>query len=132
MVKTYQMKIVNIIALILSILLIGISLYYIEENLTEEGGLLTFPFFLFFFVIFIANFKRAKGISIMGILFSLIMMAWDGAMIDSPSHISFDEVGIAWIAYAAICILFFSILIKKATKLPKESTEIIDDMEMES
>lgn len=124
------MKILNIIALVLSILLIGISLYYIEENLTEEGGLLTFPFFIIFFILYIANFKRAKGISIMGILFSLIMMAWDAAMIDSPSHISFDEVGVAWIGYAVISILFFSILIKKSNKSIKESEEIIDDMEL--
>lgn len=105
-----------------------------NTSLTTEIGIITLFFFFVFGFIFIKNIKqskRAKTISIIGITLTVIMIAWDVVMIDSPSHISFDEVGSAWMGYGVICILLFVLLLKKRNIVKEESSDIIDDMEFE-
>lgn len=48
-------------------------------------------------------------LTIIGLVFSVIMLAWDALMMSSPTHISFDEVGVAFLGYGLI-ILSFSIV----------------------
>lgn len=50
-------------------------------------------------------------------------------MLNSPSHISFDEVGLAWMAYGVINIVLFILLIrKKKNNSFIESDKVIDDV----
>lgn len=151
------MKTLNIIGASLSTILIGLSFYYIDEvyflkwrdsfnydgyssasyadeALTTEVGIITLFFFFVLGFIFIKNIKqskKAKTISIIGIILTLILIAWDGLMLSSPSHISFDEVGYAWMGYGAICILFFVLLLKRPKATKEESKDVIDDIEFE-
>ncbi len=145
------MKILNVIAIALSVLLIGLSFYYIDEVfflrwvnyvdynpsnklkaelLTFYIGLFSFVFFIPFLILFIKQLRLRKVLALIGIVLSTVMIVWDLMMITSPSHISFDEVGLAWMAYG-ICsaVLFVLFLLKSKEQTNSEVDDIIDDVE---
>lgn len=105
-------------------------------EITEQAALLSLPFILYFIVLYILAIKsvktrKAKTISIIGLALSSILLIWDILTLSSPSHISFDEVGYAWIAYALLmAILFFAIIKEVDTDITsmKSNDEIVDDI----
>ncbi|PKP23247.1 MAG: hypothetical protein CVU05_00370 [Bacteroidetes bacterium HGW-Bacteroidetes-21] len=87
------------------------SAYDNDDDITEEAGVVTMMFFLGFTVLFILSLvklktKTVKVFSIIGLSLSFIMILWDGLMISSPSHISFDETGLGWVAYGLFMLAF--------------------------
>lgn len=154
------MKALNIIGIVFSVLLIGVAGYYIDEvssarylsyysdysygssssSITEEGGVTTMIFFLFFVFLFIMNMVKVKTtsskvFSIIGLSLTVLAMAWDGLMISSPSHISYDEVGPAWIIYGLITLAFTIVHLVQSVKYGRklkqpQSDTILDDGEI--
>ncbi len=142
------MKSLNYIAIGVSILLIGGSYYYMEEvasyrwvlfnydasnkdqviQLTTEIGLISLVPFIGFLVLFLANSRRKKTLSIFGVIFSGGMLLWDMLMLNSPTHISFDEVAPGWMIYGIISALFFALLNRKI-KPKRVKEDVIDDIE---
>jgi hypothetical protein len=155
------MKTINITSAVLSVLLIGVSFYYIDEvhfvrwrnsfkydgysaalydhsKLTIEAGLVTALFFAWFVFAYIKNLsqqppKNAKLFSIIGLCLTVCILLWDGLMISSASHISFDEVGIAWIGYSLVNGIIYFLLLKRLHKPvknePNENEQVLDDLE---
>lgn len=157
------MKALNIIGLVLSIGLIGISFYYLDvvssarwndffnddynysainsitSKLTEEVGVISFIFFLFFTFLYIANLVKIKTTSskvfaIIGLSFTFLIMVWDGVMYISSSRISFDEVGPAWVFYSLLCLAFCIVHLVQSVRYGRKQTKpkldsIIDDGE---
>lgn len=85
-----------------------------DNDLTVNAGLITLFFFLFFLAVQILTFVKMKMpvmkvLNIIGVILTVLMLAWDMLMMSSPGGISFDEVGIAWVLYGVI-ILAFSII----------------------
>lgn len=82
-----------------------------DNELTVEAGLITLFFFLFFAALEILTLiklktKTMKVLSIIGISFTGIMLAWNAVMMGSPGGVSFDEVGVVWVLYALIMLAF--------------------------
>lgn len=147
------MKALNILGAGLSAILTGLSFYYIDEvhflrwrnsftydgyssanyahePLTVEVGIITLIFFIGIGYLFLKNLKSSKIISIIGFVASLVMLAWDILMISSPSHISFDEAGYAWMGYSIISIILFILLWKQYIPENELSKDIIDDLDI--
>ena len=142
-------KTLNIIAIALSVLLIVLSFYYIDEvlilrryrfgdyslsnqlktdQLTFFIGLCSLLFFIPFLLIFIKQLKLRRIISIIGIILTALIVVWDLMMISS-SNISFDEIGLAWVVYGTINIVLFILLLRNKRATGKqESDEVIDDL----
>lgn len=78
-----------------------------SSRLTVEAGIICGIFLCFFLVIFISGFVKIKRLtnkvfSLIGIVFSCLLLFWDVLMLSSPSHISFDEIGIGFFFYALL------------------------------
>ena len=87
------------------------SLYDYGDEVTKEIGFISLFFFLIYLIIEILTFiklktKTMKVLTIIGISFTGIMLAWDALMISSPGGISFDEVGPAWVFFGIIQLAF--------------------------
>lgn len=88
------------------------SLYSISpERLTEQGGIISLFFFLFFIFVDIMGLIRVKTttsrvFSIIGIALGALFILWDLIMMSSPGALSFDEVGIGFLIYALITMAF--------------------------
>ena len=155
------MKLINIISIALSVILIGISFYYVDEvyflkwrnnfaydgynaanynseGLTVQVGLLTGLFFGYFAFGYIKNLrlnlrKQTKTLAIIGSVLTVGILFWDGIMISSPSHISFDEVGMAWMGYALVNGVIYYLMYKQIGKpiniKPSINDSILDELE---
>ena len=92
----------------------GSSSYYDsgrDNELTQEAGFICLFFLLFYLAIEILTFiklktKTMKVLTIIGISFTGIMLAWDALMISSPGGISFDEVGGVFVIFGIIQLAF--------------------------
>lgn len=78
-----------------------------DNEITEEAGVTTIIFFVFFLALYVLSLMKIKTttvkvFSIIVMSITAIMIAWALMMVSSPGGISFDEVGIAWLAYAAL------------------------------
>ena len=76
----------------------------------------------------------SKVLSIIGLSITVLAIAWDGLMISSPSHISYDEVGPAWIVYGLIALAFAIVHLVQSVKYGKKKKQnsndmVIDDLE---
>jgi len=95
----------------------GYNDYYSYDNdddITEEAGAVTMAFFVLFAALGILSLIKIKTttvkvFSIITLSLTLIIMLWCGLMISSPGHISFDEVGPAWVIYG-LFILSYTII----------------------
>jgi uncharacterized membrane protein YjfL (UPF0719 family) len=112
------------------------EVYHESILITEQAALLSLIFLLFFIIMYVLTVKqiktkKVKNISIVGLAASAILIAWTILMLGSPSHISFDEVGYAWIAYGGLmAILFFAISKALDTEISSSisNDEIVDDI----
>lgn len=82
-----------------------------DDKMTQEMGLISLFFFLVYITVEILTFvklktKTMKVLTIIGISFTGIMLAWDALMISSPGGISFDEVGPVWVLFGIIQLAF--------------------------
>ena len=82
-----------------------------DDSLTQEAGFISLFFLVFYAVVEVMTFiklktKTMKVITIIGISFTGIMLAWDALMISSPGGISFDEVGVAFMLFGIIQLAF--------------------------
>ena len=80
------------------------------SSITEEGGIVSMFFFLFFIFQFIFNLKKVKTttskvLSIIGLSFAGIFILWDLLMISDGGSLSFDEVGVGFVLF---CLISFS------------------------
>ena len=119
-------------SLVLSALFSVIVLYYIDlvssarfsswytnyydsgSSETEEAGLISLFFFLFFITTFLLGLIKIKRVtnrvlSIIGLALSALFLLWDLVMLSSPSGLSFDEVGIGFFFFTPV-IMAFSIV----------------------
>jgi len=119
-------------SLVLSALFSVIVLYYIDlvasarfsswysgyydsgSGETEEAGLISLFFFLFFITTFLLGLIKIKRVtnrvlSIIGLALSALFLLWDLVMLSSPSGLSFDEVGIGFFFFTPV-IMAFSIV----------------------
>lgn len=119
-------------SLVLSALFSVIVLYYIDlvasarfsswytsyydsgSSETEEAGLISLFFFLFFIATFLLGLIKIKRVtnrvlSIIGLALSALFLLWDLVMLSSPSGLSFDEVGIGFFFFTPV-IMAFSIV----------------------
>lgn len=85
---------------------------YVES--TEIAASISLVFFVWAFVVFIMSViivktTTSRVLSIIALVLTLLMTVWAIMVLDSPRSMSFDEVGVAWIVYALI-ILVFSII----------------------
>jgi len=134
-----KIKSLNIIGLITSILLIGFTYYYMGEiqflrwlnngkvpsllnSNSQKIGSLTFKigiYSILFFskpYIFFKNktlmpLKSLRGLSTIGMVITTLIFIYNVIMMLSPSHISFDEVGYAWLLYGVLSAVIFVIFI---------------------
>ncbi len=137
-------KIINYIGVGLSIILMVMSFYYIDEveklrvetpfeviyshaeSITKQVGVYSLFIFIFFLLLFIINYTNQKKMSMIGIGLTILIIIWDLIMLSSPSHISFNEVGYAWMIYGLMAgILFYIFTIHHSIK--KEIDDVIDD-----
>lgn len=91
---------------------------------TEEMGLISLFFFAFFIASMLLGLIKVRTktnlvFSIIGLFFSLPMIAWNMVMMSNPGPISFDEVVPAWVLYAFIVLAFSIIGLVQAVKYSK-------------
>nr|WP_294859589.1 hypothetical protein [uncultured Fluviicola sp.] len=92
----------------------GSSYYDSGSGETEEAGLISLFFFLFFMTTFLLGLIKIKRVtnkvlSIIGLSLSALFLLWDLVMLSSPSGVSFDEVGIGFFFFTPM-IMAFSIV----------------------
>jgi hypothetical protein len=141
------MKVLNIIALVFGFVFIGVAIYYIDavqsarwanifndyarydKEVTVEGGLVSILCILFFAAVYILNLilvktKTTKVLSIIGLPFTLFALLWMAAMISSPGHMSFDEVGAAPIIYYFFSIAFSIVFLIQSISYSKKKKQL--------
>jgi len=144
-------KVLNVIAIALSVLLIGLSFYYsrliftlsliddIEhinlyylhkaELLTVDIGYFSYIFFFTFLLLYLIQVKKYKSVSFIGILITLIIMFLDYRMLSNIPKVGFFQFSREWMAYGAVNIVLFILLLrKKKFSNKQESDEVIDDL----
>lgn len=92
----------------------GSSSYYDsnrDNEMTQEIGFISLFFFFVYLAVEILTFvklktKTMKVLTIIGISFTGIMLAWNALMISSPGGVSFDEVGPVWVLFGIIQLAF--------------------------
>lgn len=88
------------------------SLYTLSpERLTEQGGNVCLWFFVLLESVFIRGAwkgtnARIKAVSLTGLILGLACMVWDLIMMASPASMSFDEVGIGFLIFALLSLVF--------------------------
>ena len=152
-----------IIGIVLSVVFIGVCGYYIEEveharygygfdlssyyssydsgaanSVTEEAGLVSLFFFLFYLsadILGLIKVKRTtmKVMGIIGVSITGIFLLWDLAMMSEPGALSFDEVGAGFVFYALIMLAFSIVGLIQSVKFVKygrtttvKSTDLLD------
>ena len=142
------MRIVNIIALPLILILFIVTAYFMGEvssarwaswgfgydsygyygpdadDLTIEAGVTMLLFILFFTFAYIGNLVKvktpaAKVLSIIGLSFTLIVLLIDFLTMGDPGGVSFDESGAFFFIYGIINLAFFIVLLVQAVKFAK-------------
>lgn len=102
-----------------------------------HAGLASLPFIVFNIFIFLFNPTKvntgtSKTINILGLCLSAALMLWNIMMLQSPTHISFDEVFSAWLIYAFAMLGFHITYLylgsKKNLLLADDDPEILDDI----
>lgn len=108
------------------------------DSLTEEAGLVSLFFFLFFITADILGLikvkrKTMKVMGIIGICISGIFLVWDLGMMSSPGSMSFDEVGVGFVLYALIMLAFSIVGLNQSIRFAKHgkthttrSTDLLD------
>lgn len=116
---------INIIGIVLSVVLIVVSAYYVDSassswwreygpsraDWTIEGGLITLLFILFFVAMNLINLisvktMTSKVMSIIGLSLTGIALFFNVIMLLEPRSASYDEVGILFFLYAFIALAF--------------------------
>lgn len=114
------------------------TMYYKMREITFTWAVVSLFFFLYYIAVDIVGLikiKRAttKVLSIIGLSISGIMLAWNFLVMSSPSGISVDEVGGAWVLYAFMYLAFSIVGLVQAVKWRnrnkvKVNDQILDDL----
>lgn len=161
---THMNRALYIIGIVLSVVFIGVCGYYIAEYqqerfsyilsssyyssydyasgnltaITEEAGLVSLFFFLFFITADIMGLvkvkrKTMKVMGIIGLCISGIFLLWNLAMLAEPGAMSFDEVGGGFVFYALIMLAFSIVGLVQSVQFAKygrtttrKSTDLLD------
>jgi len=131
-------------SLVLSVLFGFIVLYYIDlvvsaryswysspydyssgSSETEEAGLISLFFFLFFITTFLLGLIKIKRVtnkvlSIIGLSLAALFLLWDLVMLSSPSSISFDEVGIGFFFFTPVITAFSIVGIVQSNRFKRQ------------
>jgi len=157
-----NIKSLNIIGLITSIVLLGLTYYYMGEvdylrwwnnggdsrlinsssdkigDLTFKIGIYSILFFSVLAYLFFKNktlmpLKTLSRLSTVGLVLTSLIFIYNIIMMLTPAHISFDEVGYAWLLYGVLSSIIFIIFILQKNLIPmtSKSDDIIDDLEFE-
>lgn len=110
------------------------------SELTEEAGLWSLLFFLYFTFLFIFNLikvktKTTKVLSIIGISLTGLWLCWDLLMIADGGALSFDEIAPGFIFYCLVVLAFtiigtihVGIANKKTLNIAPQSKDVLDNM----
>lgn len=131
-------------SLVLSVLFSVIIIYYIDlvasaryswysgpynynsgSGETEEAGLISLFFFLFFITTFLLGLIKIKRVtnkvlSIIGLSLSALFLLWDLVMLSSPSGVSFDEVGVGFFFFTPVIAAFSIVGIVQANRFKRQ------------
>lgn len=131
-------------SLVLSVLFSVIVLYYIDlvdsiryswysspydynsgSSETEEAGLISLFFFLFFITTFLLGLIKIKRVtnkvlSIIGLSLTALFLLWDLVMLSSPSGVSFDEVGIGFFFFTPVIAAFSIVGIIQSNRFKRQ------------
>lgn len=131
-------------SLVLSVLFSVIVLYYIDlvdsiryswysspydynsgSSETEEAGLISLFFFLFFITAFLLGLIKIKRVtnkvlSIIGLSLTALFLLWDLVMLSSPSGVSFDEVGIGFFFFTPVIAAFSIVGIIQSNRFKRQ------------
>ena len=105
----------------------------ISASLTEEAAYISLFFFLCFAAIDILGLVnvKTKTIKVMGLIsvsITGLFLLWDFAVISSPSSISYDEVGVAFLLYCLMMLAFCIVgLIQSINYVHKQKKEITNN-----
>jgi hypothetical protein len=94
-------------------------------------SMLIFPLFAArqYFQLYTSIHQKSRWIALSLLLFSVMFWIWSVQLFLSPSHISFDEVFFAWIAYAVIGMVCEIYVARHGRKHPKISdSDILDHL----
>jgi hypothetical protein len=111
------------------------------ENTGLLIGRISIFLMLFYMALFIVSLMQVKNntvktVGVLGIILSVFMICWNFVMMLSPSAITFNEVGYAWVAYFLISLSFSIVLLVQrnrhviVSKKPK-TQNVLDDFEFE-
>ncbi len=110
-------------------------------SMTSNIGWISLGVMGYYITLYIVSMQKVKNnivksIGIIGIILSVLMICWDIVMMGAPMAISFDEVGVAWLAYFMTCLAFSIVMLVQCTKsLPKHKLSpkenVLDDLEFE-
>jgi hypothetical protein len=111
------------------------------ENITVSIGAVSLIFMILYIVLYGVSLKKiqnnvVKSIGIFGLIFSVFMISWDFVMMGSPLAISFDEVGIAWVGYFMTSLGFSIVMLVQYNRNHISSKNVykenvLDDLEFE-
>ncbi len=95
---------------------------------TKEAGLISLFFFLFFAGTFLLGLVRIKRVtnrvlSIIGLVLTALFLLWDLVMLSSPSHLSFDEVGIGFLFFLPVIAGFSIVGIVQSGRYKKQGVQ---------
>jgi len=130
-------------SLVLSVLFSVIVIYYIDlvvsarfsgwysdyydsgSSQTEEAGLISLFFFLFFIATFLLGLIKIKRVtnkvlSIVGLSLSALFLLWDLVMLSSPSSLSFDEVGVGFFFFTPVIAAFSIVGIIQSSRFKRQ------------
>ena len=101
---------------------------------TEEAAWISFLFLTFFtttFLLGLIKIKRVtnKVLSLIGLSLSALFLIWDLVMLSSPSHLSFDEVGIGFLFFLPVVVAFSIVGIVQSTRYKKQGVQYKQQME---
>ncbi|MDB4515984.1 hypothetical protein N9089_00125 [Crocinitomicaceae bacterium] len=105
----------------------------VASDLTMEIASISLVFFLFYIASDLLGLIKIKTtttkvFSIIGLSITFIFLLWDFAVLSSPSAMSFDEVGIAWLLYAIIMLAFSIVGLVQSIRFGKGSSQLRSDV----
>lgn len=105
----------------------------VSSDLTMEIATISLVFFLFYIASDILGLVKIKTtttrvFSIIGLSITFIFILWDFAVLSSPSAMSFDEVGIAWLLYALIMLAFSIVGLVQSIRFGKGGNLVSSDI----
>jgi hypothetical protein len=103
----------------------GGSYYDSGSSKTEEAGLISLFFFLFFITTFLLGLIKIKRVtnkvlSIIGLSLTALFLLWDLVMLSSPSSVSFDEVGIGFFFFTPVIVAFSIVGIVQSSRFKRQ------------